>query len=125
MVASGEGNTGESLLLVGVVGVVTTASGGGIGFRLNFAEGPSRSRIFAEEVLGEFGGGSGNDGTDGTFDTVGLRRFGGVERVVSKGEDGGALSVAISCDFGCVGDGEEFRVSEGEMSEAGTGGGGG
>lgn len=79
VVDSGEGNTDESLTFVGVVGVVTTANGGGIGLRLNFADGPRRSRIFADEVLGEVVEDSENDVLDGIFDIGGLRRFTDVE----------------------------------------------
>ena len=121
---SGEGNTGESLIPVAIEGMVTIVNGGGIGFRLNLADGPSRSRILADDVLGELVNGSGNDGMEGTFETGGLRRFGGVERVVNEGEGGGGQlndDIRLLLD----GDGEGFRASEGEMSDAGTGGGGG
>ncbi len=123
---SGDGNTGESLLFVGVVGVVITANGGGIGLRLNFADGPRRSRILADDVLGDVVDESGNDET---FDIGGLRRFVDVDRFGNDGGGGGQFNVGIKLlldevfRVGVVGGG--FRVSDGEMSDAGTGGGGG
>ena len=128
---SGEGKTGESLTFVGVVGVVTTASGGGIGFRLNFADGPRRSRILADDVLGEVDADdSGNDGMDDIFDMGGLRRFAGIERFGNDGEcvGRGPLNdgIRLFVDAGVVVDGSgELRFNDGEISEAGTGGGGG
>jgi len=119
------------LIFVGVVGVVITANGGGIGLRLNFADGPRRSRILADDVLGEFVDESENDEPDEILDIGGLRRFVDVERFGNDGGGGGGqfnveiillldevLSVGI-----VVGGG--FRVSDGDMSDAGTGGGGG
>lgn len=117
-------NRGESLLFVGVV---TTANGGGISLDLNFAPGPRRSRILAE-VLGDAVDESGNDGAEETFGTGGLRRFVDVERT-GNDDDGGQFKGEIKLLFGgvlgvgVVGGG--FRVSDGEMSDAGTGGGGG
>jgi hypothetical protein len=130
VVDSGDGNTGESLMFVGVVGVVITANGGGIGLRLNLADGPRRSRILADDVLGEVVDASGNDETDGIFDIGGLRRFVDVERFgKDDGGGGGQFNVEIKLllggvfRVGVVGGG--FRLSDGEMSDAGTGGGGG
>ena len=64
-------------------------------FRLTFADGPRRSRIFADEVLGELPVGSGSEG---------LSRSRDVER--------------------CA-DGNGRGQFNGEISDAGTGGGGG
>jgi hypothetical protein len=130
VVDSGDGNTGESLILVGVVGVVITANGGGIGLRLNFADGPRRSRILADDVLGEVVDDSGNDETDGEILGIGgLRRFVDVERFGNEGGGGGQFNVGIRLLLDgvlCVGVvGGGFRVSDGDMSDAGTGGGGG
>ncbi len=124
---SGDGSMGESLILVGVVGVVIIANGGGIGLRLNFADGPRRSRILADDVLGEFVDESGNDEADGILEIGGLRRFVDVERFGNDG--GGQFNVEMRLlldevlSVGVVGGG--FRVSDGDMSDAGTGGGGG
>ena len=120
---SGDGNTGESLLLIGVV---ITANGGGIGLRLNLAPGPRRSSILAD-VLGDVVDGSGNDGAVEMLDTGGLERFLDVERT---GNDGGVgqFKCEIKLVFGGVVGvrvGGGFKVSDSEMSDAGTGGGGG
>jgi len=117
------------LILVGVVGVVITANGGGIGLRLNFADGPRRSRILADDVLGEFVAESENGGTDEILDVGGLRRFVDVERFGNDAGGGGQFNGEIRLLFdevlsvGVVGGG--FRASDGDMSDAGTGGGGG
>ena len=117
------------MIFVGVVGVVIIANGGGIGLRLNFADGPRRSRILTDDVLGEFVDESGNDETDEILDIGGLRRFVDVERFGNDGGGGGQFNVEIRLfldevlSVGVVGGG--FRVSDGDMSDAGTGGGGG
>ncbi len=117
------------MILVGVVGVVIIANGGGIGLRLNFADGPRRSRILADDVLGEFVAESGNDETDDILDVGGLRRFIDVERFGNDAGGGGQFNGEIILlldevlSVGVVGGG--FRVSDGDMSDAGTGGGGG
>lgn len=105
-----------------------TASGGGIGLRLNLAPGPRRSSILAD-VLGDVVDGSGNDGAEEILDTGGLKRFVDVERM---GNDGGVgqFRGEIKLVFGGVVEvgvvvGGGFKVSDGEMSDAGTGGGGG
>lgn len=109
------------------VGVVTMANGGGIGFDLNFAPGPRRSSIFAD-VLGDVVDESRNDGADETLATGGLRRFVDVERT-GNDDVGGQFKGEIKPLFGgvlgvdVVGGG--FRVNDGEISDAGTGGGGG
>ena len=95
VVDSGDGNTGESFTLTGVVGVVMTASGGGIGLRLNLADGPRRSRIFADDVLGDVIVASGNDGTDGILDIGGLRRLVDTVRAGKEGGGGGQFNVEI------------------------------
>lgn len=119
---SGDGNTGESLLLVGVV---ITFNGGGIDLRLNFAPGPRRSSILAD-VFGDDVDESGNDGAEEIVDTGEFRRFVDVGR--TDNADGvGQVKGEIKLVFGgVVGvDGDGFRVNDGEMSDAGTGGGGG
>lgn len=80
---------------------------------------------------------SGNDGKDDIFGIGGLRRFAGIERFGNDGEctgggplnddtrllvdtsGGGAAAVAV------VEGGGRLRFNDGEISEAGTGGGGG
>lgn len=109
--------------------MVITANGGGIGLRLNFADGPRRSRILADDVLGEFVDVSGNDEPDGILDIGGLRRFVDVERFGKDDSEGGQFNVGIRLGLDgvvCVGvGGDGFKLSDGDISEAGTGGGGG
>ena len=124
VVDSGEGNIGESFIFVGVVGVVITANGGGMSLRLNLADGPRRSRILADDVLGEVVDDSGNDETDGILDIGGLRRFVGVERFDNDEGGGGQFNGEIKLLLDEVFNGE-FILSDGDMSDAGTGGGGG
>lgn len=146
VVESSDDDIGESLLGVGVVGVVgieLTANGGGIDLRLNFADGPRRSRILAEDVLGEFIGESENGDADEILDAGGLKRFTDVVRFGNEGDDdddgGNDVDVVVG-GWGIGNDGirlfvdgvlsvdvadEVFRLSDGEISDAGTGGGGG
>jgi hypothetical protein len=130
---SGDGNNADSLVTfnVGVgVAVVMTANGGGSCLRLNLADGPRRSRIFTDDVLGaclaesnanEFVwsvdiDGFTDDGTDnvdrGTVEPdVSMRLIvDGVLDIVANG-----IELMLSDD----------DMSDGDMSEAGTGGGGG
>ena len=100
---SGDGSTGESFAAVGVVGVVITANGGGIGFRLNFADGPRRSRIFADDELGEFVGESEKDETGGVFETGELGTFVDVDRFATGDAGGGRTCIF---DMGLELDGE-------------------
>jgi hypothetical protein len=93
---SGDGNIGESLIFIGVVGVVLTASGGGIGLRLNLADGPRRSRILADDVLGEFNGESENDEI---LDAGGLKRFVELERFGNDDDEEGPFNVEIRLLF--------------------------
>lgn len=130
LVGSGDGSSGDSFNDVGVIGVVTTASGGGMSFRLNFADGPRRSRIFADEVLGELGVGSGNDEFDGVVGRDGLSRSMDAERCGKEragGGGGGNGRAIVRGDIRLfVGtEDADATASDGDMSEAGTGGGGG
>lgn len=72
---SREARSCESLLLFVVGSAVLTTSDDGIGFRLTLADGPSLSRILAEEVLGEFILWSGKFEIDSVVGVDGLGKF--------------------------------------------------
>ena len=74
-----------------------------MGFRLNFADGPRRSRIFADDELGEFVGESETDDNGGVFDTGEPGTLVGIDRLVI-GDAGGGRTCIL--DMGLELDGE-------------------
>ena len=69
--------------------MVGTTNAGGIGLRLNFADGPRRSRILADDVLGEIADASENDDSDGILEVDGLKELTMAEQFDNKDDDGG------------------------------------